>query len=118
MGVPLWLGTLGLAAVFSAELSSSDAILFMLSTSLSRDLYRRFIRPDAPDADVLRVARIAALSGGALGIGLATVLPGVIESLTIFYTLLTVSLFVPVPGRPLHASSPARPKPWLRSASA
>ncbi len=98
VGVPLWLGTLGLAAVFSAELSSSDAILFMLSTSLSRDLYRRFHRPDASDASVLRVARFAALGGGALGIGLATVLPGVIESLTIFYALLTVSLFVPVLG--------------------
>ncbi len=98
VGVPLWLGALGLAAVFSAELSSSDAILFMLSTSLSRDLYRRFVRPDASDASVLRVARFAALTGGALGILLAAVLPGVIEALTIFYALLAVSLFVPVLG--------------------
>ena len=35
-----WLGGLGLAALFAAELSSADAILFMLSTSLSRDLYQ------------------------------------------------------------------------------
>ena len=97
-GVPMWLGALGLAAVFSAELSSSDAILFMLSTSLSRDLYRRFVRPDASDASVLRVARVAALTGGALGVLLAAVLPGVIEALTIFYALLAVSLFVPVLG--------------------
>ena len=44
------------------------------------------------------MARIAALSGGALGILLAAMLPGVIEALTIFYALLAVSLFVPVLG--------------------
>ena len=34
-----------LAAVFSAEVSTCDAILFMLSTSLSKDLYKRFLKP-------------------------------------------------------------------------
>ena len=94
--LPPWLGLLGLAAVFSAELSSADAILFMLATSLSRDLYRRFLRPDAPDAEVLRVARLAALAGGALGVVLALQLPDVIAGLQIFYALLGVSLLVPV----------------------
>ncbi|MDH3731942.1 MAG: sodium:solute symporter family protein [Gemmatimonadota bacterium] len=95
-GLPPILGLLGLAAVFSAEISSADAILFMLSTSLSKDLYKRFVRPDATDRDVLRVARWAAVAGGVLGVGLALVLPSVIGSLTIFYSLLSVSLFVPV----------------------
>ena len=95
-GVPPALGMLGLAAVFSAEISSADAILFMLATSLSRDLYKRFVRPDASDAAVLRVARYAAVAGGGLGVLLAVILPTVIGSLTIFYSLLSVSLFVPV----------------------
>ncbi|PYQ17682.1 MAG: sodium:solute symporter, partial [Acidobacteria bacterium] len=62
-------GTLGLAAVVSAEVSTADAILFMLATSLSQDLYRRFHRPDASDAQVLRVARLAAQAEGMLGVG-------------------------------------------------
>ncbi len=95
-GLPPWLGGLGLAAVFSAEVSSADAILFMLATSLSRDLYRRFVRPDADDGQVLRVARLAAVAGGALGVALAILLPSVIGALTIFYAVLSVSLFVPV----------------------
>ncbi len=95
-GLPPVLGMLGLAAVFSAEISSADAGLFMLSTSLSKDLYKGFLRPDAPDARVLGVARGAAVVGGALAILLALVLEGVIASLTIFYSLLSVSLFVPV----------------------
>jgi SSS family solute:Na+ symporter len=90
------LGALGLAAVFSAEVSSADAILFMLSTSLSQDLYRRFVNPGARDALVLKVARLAAVGGGALGVTLAIVSPTVIEALEIFYSLLSVSLFVPV----------------------
>lgn len=94
--LPPWLGLLGLAAVFSAELSSADAILFMLATSLSRDLYRRFLRPNASDAEVLRVARLAAAAGGVLGVVLALKLPDVIAGLQIFYALLGVSLLVPV----------------------
>lgn len=95
-GLPPAFGLLGLAAVLSAEISSADAILFMLSTSLSKDLYKRFLRPDAGDRDVLRVARWAAVAAGGLGVGLAIVLPTVIGSLTIFYSLLSASLFVPV----------------------
>jgi solute:Na+ symporter, SSS family len=94
--MPLALGTLGLAAIFSAEVSSADAILFMLATSLSRDLYRRFLRPDAEDAQVLRVARLAALVGGALGVAVAILFESIVSALVIFYSILSVSLFVPV----------------------
>jgi solute:Na+ symporter, SSS family len=94
--VPPLIGSLGLAALFSAEVSSADAILFMLSTSLSKDMYKRFINPAASDAQVLRVARLAALAGGVLGVIFAILLESVIGALTIFYTLLSVSLFVPV----------------------
>jgi len=108
-GLPVALGSLGLAAVFSAEISSADAILFMLSTSLSEDLYRRFLRRDASDAEILRVARIAAVVGGGLGVALAIVLPTVVGALTIFYTLLGVSLFVPVIAG-LHSRRPGVPE--------
>ena len=50
-------GALGLAAVFSAEVSAADAVLFMLATSLSQDLYKRFVNPAATDRQVLTVAR-------------------------------------------------------------
>ncbi len=94
--LPVVLGSIGLAAIFSAEISSADAILFMLATSLSQDLYRRFLNPNASDAQVLRVSRVAAVGGGVLGVALAIALPSVIDALTMFYALLSVSLFVPV----------------------
>lgn len=94
--LPPWVGALGLAAIFSAEVSAADAVLFMLSTSLSRDLYQRFINPLATDRQLLSVARLAALAGGTAGILLAIASPGIISSLGVFYALLGVTLFVPV----------------------
>ena len=93
-----WMGALAVSAVFSAEVSTCDAILFMLATSLSKDLYKRFVNPAADDRRVLLVARLAALFGGAAGVLLAVKLETVIQALTIFYSLLGVSLFVPVVG--------------------
>lgn len=94
-----FLGGLGLAAVFSAEVSTCDAILFMLATSLSQDLYKRFVNPAVSDSQLLSVARVASLVGGALGVALAIALPpSVVGALSIFYSLLAVSLFVPVLG--------------------
>jgi SSS family solute:Na+ symporter len=91
-----WLGALALAAVFSAEVSTCDAILFMLSTSLSQDLFKRFLKPGASDREVLRVARVAAVAGGLLGMGIAIQLADLVAALFIFYSLVGVSLFVPV----------------------
>lgn len=87
---------LGLAALFSAEVSSADVILFMLATSLSQDLYRRFVKPSATDAQVLTVARWSAIVGGVLGTALAVSAESIADVLSFFYTLLSVSLFVPV----------------------
>ncbi len=94
--LPVGLGSLLLAAIFSAELSASDAAMFMLSTSLSQDLYRRFVRPDASDRAVLRVARLAAVCGGALAVVLATLLPTIVDALGIFYAMLGACIFVPI----------------------
>lgn len=97
-GVPPIVGGIGLAAVFSAEVSSADAVLFMLTTSLSQDFYRRFINRDATDVQMLRITRITAVIAGALGVCVALVAASVITALSIFYTLMGVGLFVPIIG--------------------
>jgi SSS family solute:Na+ symporter len=96
-GLPVWLGSLALAAVFSAEVGACEAILFMLSTSLSKDLYKRVIRPEATPAQVLRVARIAAFVGGSAGMVLAIfVVKTIIDALVVFYSIIGATLLVPV----------------------
>jgi len=98
-GLPAGIGALALAAVFSAEVSTCDVILFMLATSLSQDLYKRFINPDASPDRVLLVARLAALVGGAAGVLLAIfLLDSIIGALSIFYAVIGATLLVPVLG--------------------
>ena len=95
-GVPAAVGGIGLAAVFSAELSSADAVLFMLTTSLSQDFYRRFLHRGATEQQMLRVTRLTAVVAGMLGVGVALAAESVITALSIFYTLMGVGLFVPI----------------------
>ncbi|HKA16756.1 MAG TPA: sodium:solute symporter family protein [Blastocatellia bacterium] len=94
--LPLWLGALLLGAIFSAELSAADAALFMLSTSLGKDLYKSFVNPEATDERLMRVAKAAAIVCGMAGAILASFLPTVITALSIFYTLLAAALTLPL----------------------
>ena len=94
--LPGWLGAFGLAALFAAEISTADAVLFMLSTSLAKDLYQTFLEPEADDATLLRVGRRTALVAGLLGVALALALPSVVAALKGFYALMTTALFAPL----------------------
>jgi SSS family solute:Na+ symporter len=96
--LPAWIGALALAAVFSTEVDTCDAILFMISTSISKDLFQRYVRPAASDGELLLVARLAAVAGGVLGVLLSIYLSTIVQAMTVFYSLLGVSLFVPVLG--------------------
>lgn len=94
--LPVWLGGLLLGAIFAAEVSTADAVLFMLSTSLSKDLYKTFLNPEADDKTLLKVVKITAVLCGGLGALLGILLPDVISALTIFYTLLSAALLLPM----------------------
>ena len=105
--LPAWLGALALSAVFSTEVDTCDTILFMLSTAISNDVYKRHFNPHASDAQLLRVARIAAAAGGASGVVLTLVVGTVLGAVTIFYQVMVVTFFVPIVGglyvRGMHA---------------
>jgi solute:Na+ symporter, SSS family len=96
--LPPWLGALAMASVFSTEVDTCDAILFMISTSVSKDLYKRYLKPSATDDELLVVARSAAVVGGMLGVLLSIYLSTIVQAMTVFYSLLGVSLFAPVLG--------------------
>ncbi len=94
--LPWWLGALLLGAVFSAELSAGDAVLFMLSTSLGKDLYKSLINPAASEDQIFHVTRRTSALAGVLGTVFAMILPSVVDALTAFYGMLTVVLMVPL----------------------
>jgi SSS family solute:Na+ symporter len=94
--LPLWLSALALSAVFSTEVDTCDAILFMLSTSMSQDIYKRHVNPAASDAQLLKVARASAVVGGTLGVVLSIYFTTVTQAVGMFYSVLAVTLFVPL----------------------
>ena len=106
--LPVFVGALALSAVFSAEVSTCDAILFMLSTSFSKDVYQRFINPSATPDRVLWIARAAAIAGGLLGMILAVQLATIVDALRIFYSVLIATLFVPVGASLLSSRASSR----------
>ena len=67
-GVP-WLAGILLAAPFAAVMSSVDSFLLVVSSSLVRDIYQRYINPSAHESQLKRVTY-----GGTITIGLLATL--------------------------------------------
>jgi len=94
--MPFWASALALAAIFSAEVSAADAVLYMITSSFTKDLYKTFLKPDISDEMLLKSGRIVAAVAGVLGTCMAIVLPNIITALSIFYSLMSVSLTAPL----------------------
>lgn len=94
--MPFWASALALAAIFSAEISAADAVLYMITTSFTKDLYKSFINPQVSDEKLIKGGRIVTVLAGIIGIGLAIILPNVISALSIFYALMSVSITAPL----------------------
>ena len=96
--LPTWVGAFLLAAIFSAELSAADAVLFMLTTSLGKDLYKGLLKPEATDRQLITMTRLSVILCGILGLIFAINLESVIQALSIFYSLMTAVFFLPIIG--------------------
>src|SRR6476646_10138782 len=68
----------------------------MLATWLSQDLYKRFVNPAGSDGQVVAVARAASVFGAVAAVAVAMMSKSVVDALGFFYTLVGVSLFVPI----------------------
>ncbi|MBQ3403423.1 MAG: sodium:solute symporter family protein [Synergistaceae bacterium] len=94
--MPFFAASLALAGIFAAEVSTADTVLYMLAGSLTNDIIKRFITPGITDRALLRLSRIITLICGAIGVVLALRLESIISALTIFYSLMSVSLSAPL----------------------
>ncbi len=94
--MPFFAASLALAAIFAAEVSTADTVLYMLAGSLTNDLYKRFLNPKISDSNLLKLSRVTTVICGILGVVLALRLESIISALTIFYSLMSVSLSAPL----------------------
>ncbi|MCT8978777.1 sodium:solute symporter family protein [Clostridium sp. CX1] len=94
--LPTWVSAIALAAVFAAEISTADTVLYMLTTSFTNDIYKTFFKPKTTDIELLKLSRYVTFICGVLGVGMSLLLPNIITALSIFYTLMSVSLTAPL----------------------
>ena len=94
--MPFAAACVALAAIFAAEVSTADTVLYMLAGSIINDLYKRFMNPAISDKKLLTGSRVVSLICGVLGVILALKLESIISALTIFYSLMSVSLSAPL----------------------
>ena len=94
--MPYFAASLALAGIFAAEVSTADTVLYMLAGSITNDIYKRFINPTVTDKNLLRLSRVVTVICGVIGVVLALRLESIISALTIFYSLMSVSLSAPL----------------------
>jgi solute:Na+ symporter, SSS family len=91
-GLPVILGAVLLAAGVAIVLSTGNTFLLVPSTNVSRDIYERFISPNATDAKKIAVQRAFVVIFGALGLVLLTQFQTVLAMALYAYSLVGASL--------------------------
>lgn len=69
--LPDFLGAMLVATTVAVVVSTADSYLLSPSTSVVRDIYQRFIRPDASDAQTVLAGRVCVIVLGLIALGLA-----------------------------------------------
>ncbi len=82
-------GLVGLliAALFAAAMSSVDSSLNSSATVLMSDVYRRFIRPESADVQLLRFVRVVTIVLGVLGTATALLMISIKSALDVWWNL-------------------------------
>ncbi len=96
--LPAGLAGTVIAAYIAAVMSSADSCLIGPVAIFTNDIYRKYLRPAASDAELVRVARIATLVLGVLAIAIAYLIPNVLDLILYAYTFGAAGLFFPMLG--------------------
>ncbi len=91
-GLPVLFGAILLAAAIAIVLSTGNTFLLVPSTNVSRDIYQRFIRPDATEQQKLRLQRASVAIFGVAGLFLLTQFQTVLSMALYAYSLVGASL--------------------------
>ena len=84
-----------MAAIMAAIMSTADSLLLQTGSIASRDLYERFINPDASERQMVWVSRGLVLAIGVVGYAVALVEPPTVFGVVVFVTSVLGSAFLP-----------------------
>jgi len=91
-GLPMLGGAILLAASVAIVLSTGNTFLLVPSTNVSRDIYERFINPEAQEKRKLFVQRMSVVAFGLIGLLLLTQFETVLSMALYAYSLVGASL--------------------------
>jgi sodium/proline symporter len=84
-----------MAAIMAAIMSTADSLLLQTGSIASRDIYERFINPQATERQMVMVSRALVFSVALVGYFVALVEPPTVFSIVIFATSVLGSAFLP-----------------------
>lgn len=96
--LPAGIAGIVIAAYVAAVMSTADSVLMGPVAIFTNDIYRKFIKPDASEKSLVRVARTMTIVLGVLGIGVAYLVPNVLDLILYAYTFGAAGLFFPMLG--------------------
>lgn len=96
--LPVGIGGLVIAAYIAAVMSTADSCLIGPVAIYTNDIYRKYLNPSASDADLVRVARISTVILGVFAIGIAYLVPSVLDLILYAYTFSAAGIFFPMLG--------------------
>ncbi len=94
--LPVGLTGLVVAAYIAAVLSTADSCLVGSVAIFVNDIYWKLVNPSASDRELIKASRIATIVLGILAIGLAYMVPRIIELVLYAYTFGAAGLFFPM----------------------
>ena len=84
-----------MAAIMAAIMSTADSLLLQTGSIAARDLYERFINPNASEHQMVWVSRLMVLAIGVIGYFIALIQPPTVFGIVIFVTSVLGSAFLP-----------------------
>jgi SSS family solute:Na+ symporter/sodium/proline symporter len=90
--LPQWAGGLMMAAAVAIILSTANTFLMIPSTNVTRDIYQRFINPQASQAFIVRFQRILIAVLGVLAFVLANFFKSILDMAFTAYTMVGAGL--------------------------
>src|SRR5690606_4011559 len=94
--LPAGLRGLFVAGVLATAMSTIDSYLLIAGGNIAYDIYRPFVRPDMPDADVLRLTRWMTAAAAAASVAFALFFRTVVSAWIFMSTVLIAAALVPL----------------------
>jgi len=96
--LPVGIAGIVIAAYIAAVMSTADSSLIGPVAIFTNDVYRKHLKPGASHGELVRVARVMTIVLGVLAIGMAHLVPNVLDLILYAYTFGAAGIFFPMLG--------------------